>query len=45
MSDGAATHADSAITAVMARNAASVAAIPWEEMSDGAARGCLLELA
>lgn len=28
-----------------ARNAASIAAIPWEELPDGAARGCLLEMA
>ncbi|WIG59375.1 MAG: Alkaline phosphatase [Ktedonobacterales bacterium] len=54
MSDGAATHtpiADSANSAtspnnvIMARNVASVAAIPWEELSDGPARGCLLEMA
>jgi len=29
----------------MARNAASVAAVPWEELPDGAARGLLLEMA
>lgn len=29
----------------MARNVASVAAIPWEELADGPARGCLLEMA
>lgn len=29
----------------MARNVASIAAIPWEELADGPARGCLLEMA
>lgn len=29
----------------MARNAASVVAVPWEELPDGAARGLLLEMA
>lgn len=45
MSDGSATHAGRANVANMARNVASVAAIPWEELSDGPARGCLLEMA
>lgn len=31
--------------AIMGRNVASVAAIPWEELPDGPARGCLLEMA
>ena len=31
--------------AIMARNVASVAAIPWEELPEGPARGCLLEMA
>ena len=44
-SDGAATHTPIADSAIMARNVASVAAIPWEELPDGTARGCLLELA
>lgn len=29
----------------MARNVASIAAIPWEALADGPARGCLLEMA
>ncbi len=29
----------------MARNVASIAAIPWEELADGPARECLLEMA
>lgn len=29
----------------MAKNVASVANIPWEALPDGAARGCLLEMA
>lgn len=29
----------------MARNVASVVAVPWEELPDGAARGLLLEMA
>lgn len=29
----------------MARNVASVAAIPWEELPDGPARCCLLDMA
>ncbi|MGE5334847.1 MAG: hypothetical protein ACM3N4_09130 [Nitrososphaerota archaeon] len=51
MSDGAAPYTPytpytpSANRAIMARNVASVAAIPWEELSDGPARGCLLEMA
>jgi len=36
---------DAADSAIMARNVASVAAIPWEELPDGPARGCLLEMA
>ena len=32
-------------SAIMARNVASVAAIPWEELPDGPARGCLIEMA
>ena len=44
-SDGAATHTPIADSAIMARNVASVAAIPWEELPDGPARGCLLEMA
>lgn len=32
-------------TARMARNVASVAAIPWEDLPDGPARFCLLEMA
>lgn len=28
-----------------AHNAATIAAIPWEELPDGAARGCLIEMA
>ena len=31
--------------ATMACHVASIAAIPWEELADGAARGCLLEMA
>lgn len=31
--------------ATMARNAASIVAIPWEELSDGPARFCLLDMA
>lgn len=38
MNDGATNGA------IMARNVASVAAIPWEELPDGPARGCLLEM-
>ena len=45
VSDGAATPASIVHTASMARNVASVAAIPWEELPDGPARGCLLEMA
>ena len=45
VSDGAAPYASSANGTIMARNVASVAAIPWEELSDGPARGCLLEMA
>jgi hypothetical protein len=45
MSDDATTHAPIADSAIIARNVASVAAIPWEELSDGPARGCLLEMA
>lgn len=44
-SDGAATHIGRANIASMARNVASVAAIPWEELPDGPSRGCLLEMA
>ncbi|HEX8733312.1 MAG TPA: hypothetical protein VF725_14785 [Ktedonobacterales bacterium] len=29
----------------IARSVASMADIPWEELPDGAARGCLLEMA
>lgn len=29
----------------LARNVASIADIPWEELPDGAARGCLIEMA
>jgi hypothetical protein len=43
--DGAATHAGMASLTGIARNVASVAAIPWEELSEGPARGCLLEMA
>lgn len=32
-------------TATLACNVASIAAIPWEELPDGPARGCLLEMA
>ena len=48
MNDGATPHAPIANRvnrAIMARNVASVAAIPWEELPDGSARGCLLEMA
>lgn len=45
VSNGAATHAFILNIASMARNVASVAAIPWEELPDGTARGCLLEMA
>lgn len=45
MNDGATNGALIANSAIMARNVASVAAIPWEELPDGTARGCLLELA
>ena len=45
VSDGVAAHAPIADSAIIARNVASVAAIPWEELPDGPARGCLLELA
>ena len=45
MSDGAAAHAPIADSAIMARNVASVAAIPWEELPDGPARSCLLDMA
>ncbi len=45
VSDGAATHAGRANIASIARNVASVAAIPWEELPDGPAWGCLLEMA
>lgn len=45
VSDGAATYAGIANIAIMERNVARVAAIPWEELSDGPARGCLLEMA
>lgn len=48
VSDDAASHAHItriANSANLARNVASVAAIPWEELSDGPARGCLLEMA
>jgi hypothetical protein len=31
--------------ALIARNVASIAAIPWEELPDGPARGLLLEMA
>jgi hypothetical protein len=31
--------------AQLASNVASIAAIPWEELSDSAARSCLLEMA
>ena len=31
--------------AIMARNVASVAAVPWEDLPDGPARFCLLEMA
>lgn len=30
---------------IMASNAASIAAIPWVELPDGTARGCLIEMA
>lgn len=36
---------DAAAIARMACNVASVAAIPWEALGDGVARGCLLEMA
>lgn len=29
----------------MARNVASLADIPWEQLADGTARGCLMEMA
>lgn len=48
MNDSATPHAPFANRvnrAMMARNVASVAAIPWEELPDGPARGCLLEMA
>lgn len=48
MNDGAmdgAPIANRVNRAIMARNVASVAAIPWEELPDGSARGCLLEMA
>ena len=45
VSDGATTRTGMANIASVARNVASVAAIPWEELSDGPARGCLLEMA
>lgn len=45
VSDGVAAHAPIADSAIMARNVASVAAIPWEELPDGPARSCLLDLA
>ncbi len=32
-------------TEAMVCNVASVASIPWEELPDGPARGCLLEMA
>lgn len=36
---------DDAAIARMAGNVASIAAIPWEALCDGPARGCLLEMA
>jgi hypothetical protein len=45
ISDGAKNGALIANSAIVARNVANVAAIPWEELSDGPARGCLLEMA
>lgn len=45
VSDGATTHAGRANVANMARNAASIAGIPWEELPDGPARFCLLDMA
>jgi len=36
---------DAAAIARMACNVASIAAIPWEALCDGVARGCLLEMA
>lgn len=36
---------DAAAIARMACNVASIAAIPWEALCDGPARGCLLEMA
>ena len=40
------TGADNAAgLAQMARNVASIAVIPWEALPDGAARGCLLDMA
>lgn len=45
VSDGATPYVGRATIASMARNVASLAAIPWEELSDGPARGCLLEMA
>ena len=32
-------------TVRVARNVATIADIPWEELSDGVARGCLLDMA
>ena len=44
--DELAAHADGAsASARLARNVASVAAVPWEELPDGPARGYLLEMA
>ncbi|HEV2238820.1 MAG TPA: hypothetical protein VGR57_19330 [Ktedonobacterales bacterium] len=45
MRDRAAARVSAADGAIMARNVASVVAIPWEELPDGPARGCLLEMA
>lgn len=39
------THDDVTPVARMARNVASIADIPWEQLPDGAARGCLLDMA
>ncbi len=47
MADQAANdrRADTTALARMAWNVASIADIPWEELPDGVARGCLLEMA